>query len=233
MTPGMPEICNHRLRLSRPGPRAEAREALTGRDNLAAVRRARHRARQLTGPLRRPGRPLGEPARQSVVPGFGGVCVIWRVAVIRPGEHAGRRATGPRSAPGQAMCRGSPRCVSTRAASGWPRPAGTGPCASGTRPRARRNWCCCRSGNAGRRRRPTVPFANTAMPPGWSGLRPGCPASGRPAREPVPRHLHRHRPLELPVGGSPHIAHGPGTKNLLKDVSPGKFGPRLHSGSPV
>jgi len=51
--------------------------------------------------------------------------------------------------------------------------------------------------------------------------------------EPVSHHLHRHRPLELPVGGSPHIAHGPGAKDLLEDVPPGKFGPSLHSGSPV
>ena len=34
--------------------------------------------------------------------------------------------------------------------------------------------------------------------------------------------------LELPVDASPHIAHRSGTKNLLKDVSPGKFGPSLH-----
>ena len=40
----------------------------------------------------------------------------------------------------------------------------------------------CRSGNAGRRQSRRSPSANTATPPGSSGLRPGCPASRQPAR---------------------------------------------------
>ena len=45
---------------------------------------------------------------------------------------------------------------------------------------------------------------------------------------PLSQHLHRHRPVQLPVDASPHFARAAVAQQLLEEVPPGELEPSLH-----